>query len=64
MKKITLAVFFAFVFLSNAALAQRIPEPSPKVHCSYDGKWYNLRITKYIVNRPLHQVGPKLPPQD
>jgi len=53
-KKITYSGIFLFLIaiLVSPSFSQSIPEPTPKIHCSYNGNWYSPEDYKIYCKPP------------
>ncbi|MGC8814563.1 hypothetical protein [Dictyoglomus sp.] len=49
---IIMLFLFAGIVLILPAYSQNIPEPKPKIHCSYDGNWYSPEEYKIYCKPP------------
>ena len=55
---IIMLFLFAGIVLIVPAYSQNIPEPKPKIHCSYDGNWYSPEEYK-IYCKPPQKPSPQ-----
>jgi len=60
--KFSILAIWITSILASQAYAQRLPEPSPKIQCSYDGKWYSLEDYKIYCKPPSPSGRSQTPP--